>query len=42
MSLWCKYYVVALGEQVAVEDVEEHHGCTVEEQEACGQQRSGE
>lgn len=28
----------ALGEQVAVEDVEQCHGCTVEEQEVCGQQ----
>ena len=28
-----------LGEQVAVEDVEQHHGHTVEEQEICGQQR---
>lgn len=28
----------ALGKQVAVEDVEQRHGCTVEEQEVCGQQ----
>lgn len=28
-----------LGEQVAGEDVEQGHGCAVEEQEICGQQR---
>lgn len=31
-------YVDDLSDQVAVEDVEQGHGSTVEEQEICGQQ----
>lgn len=35
----CVLCADALGKQVAVEDVEQHHGRTVEEQEVRGQQR---
>lgn len=34
-------YAASLSEQVAVEDVEQRHGRSVEEQEVCGEQRRG-
>lgn len=41
VNKYCVLCAAPLGEQVAVEDVEQGHGRAVEEQEICGQQRGG-